>query len=151
MSDCDVTGFYKSPLWFAKHGTNISHHSKVTKTRFYHQKLWNVIIYCCYCIVFVDLLYIFEFAMYLWIVFIILHVEECDSQQTGRNSLVAYSAEFITVHALTLHAVHDQFLRHTFCTLLCTIQLINQMKKCWLTVNILLLFKQYSQQLIDTN
>ena len=51
-----------------------SHHWKLTNTRFYHQQLWNAIIYYCYCMVFVDLPCIFEFTMCLWIFFVILHI-----------------------------------------------------------------------------
>ena len=70
------------------------HHSK---SRFYCQQLWNAVIYCCYCIVFVDLLGIFEFTMYLWI--FLMHIEECGSQQTNGDSFTACSTEFVTVHA----------------------------------------------------
>ena len=63
---------YITPLWFAKHRTNISHHFKLTKTRFYHQQLWNAVIYCY-------LLCIFEFYDVFMDIFIILHIEECGS------------------------------------------------------------------------
>ena len=72
-----------------------SHHSKLTKTKFYHQPLWNAIIYCCYCIIFVDLLCIFEFTMYFWI-FLLFCIQKIAVLSKF------HSVEFVTIHALTL-------------------------------------------------
>ena len=64
---------------------------QVNKTRFDHQQLWNLIIYCCYCTVFVDLLSIFEFTMCFGYFYHFAY----------RKSKF-HSIEFATIHALTL-------------------------------------------------
>ena len=114
---------------------NYSHHSKLTKTRLYCQKLWNAIIYCCYYIVFVYLLRIFEFTMYFWIFFIkkIAVLSEF------------HSTDFVSIHAYAFDAP-VQFYTTLFNTQRCSVE-FNKPNR--IVVACQLMSLSYSQQLIN--
>ena len=86
---------YKSILWFAKHGTNIyaiSFNKNKILLSTVNKILLSKRFYCfCYCIIFVDLIYTYVFLNL-----------QCTYIFINYYCFVACSAEFITVHTLTL-------------------------------------------------
>ena len=115
-----------------------SRHSKLTKTRFYCQQLWNAIIYCCYCIVFVDLLCIFEFTMYFWI-FLLFCIKEIAVLSEF------HSTDFVSIHAYAFDAP-VQFYTTLFNTQCCSVA-FNKPNR--IVVACQLTSLSYSQQLIN--
>ena len=109
----------KSPLWLEQIFTPF----QVNKNKIYHQQLWSAVIYSCYCIIFVDLLCIFEFTLYFWILFYFIYYSTY-----RRMVFLANQSRFL---CCLQHRILDctcidtvvQFLHHTSQTFPCSIVL----------------------------
>ena len=108
-----------------------SHHSKLIKTRFYCQQLWNAIIYCCYCIVFVDLICIFGYFLF------------CIKKIAVLSKF--HSTDFVSIHAYAFDAP-VQFYTTLFNTQRCSVA-FNKPNR--IVVACQLTSLSYSQQLIN--